>query len=264
VWTTLGAVARETDSVDIGVGVTCPIIRYRPVILAQAAATVAAIFFFGVGTGERLNEHVTGEHWPEQPVRLEMLEEAVDVIRKLWTGEEISHYGEHYTVENAKLFTLPEEPPPIVVSAYGSRAAASAARIGDGLWSVGPQQSAVETFENEGGDGPKYSQMTVCYADSEDEAVETAHSQWRNSLLPGELNTELSTPVHFDQATQLVSKEQVREADSIVTDPDPQAHIENLNKFYDAGYDRVYVHQIGPNQEEFLDFYESEIVPEFA
>ncbi len=131
-------------------------------------------FSFGVGTGENLNEHVTGERWPSHNVRLDMLEEAVEVIRKLWTGEMVNHYGDHYTVENAKLFTHPEENPPVCVSAYGDRTAARAADFGDGFWSVGPQD-VVETFEDEGGEGPKLSQLTVCYADDEDEAVETAH-----------------------------------------------------------------------------------------
>ncbi|MFC4450457.1 TIGR03557 family F420-dependent LLM class oxidoreductase [Halorussus aquaticus] len=269
VWSTLGGIARATVDIDVGVGVTCPIIRYEPAVLAQAAATVATMleddgqqFYFGVGTGENLNEHVTGDHWPPHHVRLEMLEEAVEVIRKLWTGEMVGYHGDHYTVENAKLFTLPAENAPICVSAYGDQTAKKAADIGDGFWSVGPQD-VVETFEEEGGEGPKFSQLTVCYADDEDEAVETAHRVWRNSLLPGQLATELETHKLFEQASQLVTKEKVRESDSIVTDPDPQTHVENLRKFTDAGYDHVYVHQVGPNQEQFFQFYEDEVVPEF-
>ena len=268
-WSTLGGVAAATDDIDVGVGVTCPIIRYDPAILAQATATVAKMFeesgqqfYFGVGTGENLNEHVTGEQWPSHRVRLDMLEEAVEVIRKLWTGDMVTHRGDHYTVRNAKLFTTPEENPPVVVSAYGEHAAKRAADLGDGFWSVGPQD-VVQTFEQEGGEGPKFSQLTVCYADSEDEAVETAHEWWPNSLLPGQLSSELEIPEFFEQASQMVTKEQVREADSIVTDPDPQAHVENLRKFVDAGYDHVYVHQIGPDQEALFDLYEDEVLPEF-
>jgi G6PDH family F420-dependent oxidoreductase len=219
-------------------------------------------FYAGVGTGENLNEHVLGDHWPPHHVRLDMLEEAVEVIRKLWTGEMVSHHGDHYTVENAKLFTVPDENPPICVSAYGEQTASHAADLGDGFWSVGPQE-VVETFEEEGGEGPKFSQMTVCYADSEDEAVETAYEYWPNSLLPGQLATELATPQFFEQACQLVEKEDVREADSIVTDPDPQAHVESLQQFVDAGYDHVYVHQIGPKQEEFMEFYDENVLPAF-
>ena len=265
-WSVLGGVAQATDEIGIGVGVTCPIMRYHPAIVAQASATIGAMapgrFTFGVGTGERLNEHVTGEHWPEQPVRLEMLEEAVEIIRELWTGENVSHYGEHYTVENAKLYTVPDETPPLCVSAYGKRAAKAAARIGDGFWSVGPQK-VIETFEGEGGEGPAYCQLSACYADSEEAAVETVTKQWPNSALPGELNTELSTPKHFEQATKKVTEKDIREGSTIV-DPDPETHAKNIEKAVEAGYDHVYLHQIGPEQEKFVEFYEEEILPQFA
>ena len=263
VWATLGGVAQATEDIPVGVGVNCPIMRYHPTIVAQAAGTVAAMldgqFLLGVGTGELLNEHVVGEHWPEHAVRLEMLEEAVEVIRKLFSGDQVSHHGEHYTVENAQLFTLPEEPPPILVSAYGESTARSAAEVGDGFWSVGPQ-AAVDVWEDAGGDGPRYTQLTVCYAESEDEAVETAHEWWPNSALPGELGALLPTPVHFEQAAKMVSKEDMAQS-SVVTSPDPEAHVESIRKAVDAGYDHVYVHQIGPDQESFFEFYENEVLP---
>jgi G6PDH family F420-dependent oxidoreductase len=269
VWSTLGAIARETDEIDVGVGVTCPLMRIHPAIVAQAVASVTAMFedsgqqfYFGVGTGENLNEHVLGDQWPSHRVRLEMLDEALKVIRTLWTGEMVSHHGEHYTVRNAKLFTTPAETPPICVSAYGDQTAERAADLGDGFWSVGPQD-VVETYEQNGGEGPKISQLTVCYAEDADEAVETAHEWWPNSLLPGQLATELEIPTFFEQACELVEQEDVREADSLVTDPDPETHVENLREFVDAGYDHVYVHQVGPNQEPFFEFYEDEILPEF-
>jgi G6PDH family F420-dependent oxidoreductase len=269
VWSTLGAIARETEEIDVGVGVTCPLMRIHPAIVAQAVASVTTMFedsgqqfYFGVGTGENLNEHVLGDQWPSHRVRLEMLDEALEVIRTLWTGEMVSHHGEHYTVRNAKLFTTPAETPPICVSAYGDQTAERAADLGDGFWSVGPQD-VVETYEQNGGEGPKISQLTVCYAEDEDEAVETAHEWWPNSLLPGQLATELEIPTFFEQACELVEQEDVREADSLVTDPDPETHVENLREFVDAGYDHVYVHQVGPNQEPFFGFYEDEILPEF-
>lgn len=270
VWSTLGAIARETEDIDLGVGVTCPIVRIHPANVAQATATVASMFeesdqqfYFGVGTGENLNEHVTGEDWPPHHVRLEMLEEAVDVIRKLWTGQQVNHRGDHYTVENAKLFTTPDENPPVCVSAYGDQTAKAAAEWGDGFWSVGPQE-VVQTFEENGGEGPKLGQLTVCYAENEDEAVETAHTWWPNSVLPGQLATELEIPKFFEQACQMVSKEDVREAESIVTDPDPQTHVENVQQFVDEGYDHIYVHQVGPNQEDFFEFYDENVLPEFG
>jgi G6PDH family F420-dependent oxidoreductase len=267
VWSTLGGVATATEDIDVGIGVSAPIIRFHPAIYAQAAATTAAMFdgrtfYAGVGTGEKLNEHILGDHWPEHSVRLEMLEEAVGVIRKLWTGEEVSHHGEHYTVENARLYTLPEETPPICVSAYGERTAKAAAEFGEGFWSVGPQET-VDTWEAEGGEGPRLCQLQACVADSKAEAVETAHEQWPNSPLPGELSTELPTPALFEQATQMVSKEDIEEG-SIITDPDPQAHIDSIQEAVDAGYDHVYTMQIGDDQAAMIDLYQEEILPSFS
>ncbi|MDS0282323.1 TIGR03557 family F420-dependent LLM class oxidoreductase [Haloarcula onubensis] len=267
VWSTLGGVAAATDEVDVGVGVSAPIQRLHPAIYAQAAATVAAMFedrafFAGVGTGENLNEHVLGDRWPEHAVRTEMLDEAVDVIRRLWTGEEVSHYGEHYTVENAKLFTLPEEPPPICVSAYGERAARAAADIGDGFWSVGPQD-AIDVWEAHGGEGPRFCQLQACVAETHSEAVATAHEKWPNSALPGELSSELATPALFEQATGMVSKADIAEG-SIITDPDPQAHIDSIQTAIDAGYDHVYSMQIGDDQGALLELYEEEVLPSFS
>ncbi|MUV60476.1 TIGR03557 family F420-dependent LLM class oxidoreductase [Halobacterium sp. CBA1126] len=262
VWSTLGGVAHATDDIPVGVGVVCPIMRYHPAVVAQASASVASMldgrFFLGVGTGELLNEHVVGEHWPEHAVRLDMLEEAVEIIRTLWAGGQRSYRGEHFTVQNARLFTRPEETPPIVVSAYGPSAAKRAAEIGDGFWSVGPQ-AAVETWAEHGGEGPRYTQLSVCYAETEAEAIETAYEWWPNTALPGELASQLPTTAHFEQACELVSREDV--ADALVTGPDPADHVAAIEDAVDAGYDRVYVHQVGPNQEGFFEFYEEEVLP---
>ncbi|MCG1004162.1 MULTISPECIES: TIGR03557 family F420-dependent LLM class oxidoreductase [Halobacterium] len=263
VWSTLGGVAHATDDIPVGVGVVCPIMRYHPAIVAQASASVASMldgrFFLGVGTGELLNEHIVGEHWPEHAVRLDMLEEAVEIIRKLWAGGQRSYHGEHFTVENARLFTRPEETPPIVVSAYGPATAKRAAEIGDGFWSVGPQD-AVRRWEEHGGEGPRYTQLSVCYADSEAEAIETAYEWWPNTALPGELASQLPTTAHFEQACEMVTRDDIRES-GLVTSPDPEAHVAALENAVDAGYDRVYVHQVGPDQEGFFEFYEEEVLP---
>jgi len=263
-WTTLGGIAEATDEITVGTGVTCPIQRYHPAILAQATATAAAAlddrFFFGVGAGERLNEHVVGDYWPPSSVRREMLEEALGVIRALWRGAEITHHGTHYTVENARLFTLPEEPPPIYVSAYGPKAAELAADVGDGLYTVGPQESVRERFEKEGGSGPAYAQLTISYAETEAEAVASAHERWPNVALPGDLSSELATPVHFEQASQSVEKEDIAEG-STVTDPDPSTHVENIEEFAEAGFDHVVVHQVGADVDGFFETYESEVLP---
>jgi len=267
VWSVLGGVATVTDDIDVGVGVSAPIMRIHPAVYAQAAATAATMFdgrefYAGVGTGENLNEHILGNHWPEHAVRLEMLREAVAVIRELWTGKEVSHYGDHYTVENARLYTLPEEPPPICVSAYGQRAATAAAEFGDGFWSVGPQ-AVIDTWETEGGEGPRFCQLRTCVADSEAEAVATAHEQWPNSGLKGELSAVLPTPAYFEQAVQMVSEGDIAEG-STITDQDPQVHIDSIQAAIDAGYDHVYVHQIGDDQAAMLELYREEILPSFA
>jgi G6PDH family F420-dependent oxidoreductase len=265
VWSVIGAVAHATERLHLGTGVTCPIIRIHPAIIAQAAATAAAMmpgrFFLGVGTGENLNEHVVGEGWPPHDVRLAMLEEAVEIIRTLWKGENVTFWGDFYSVEDAQLFTLPEEAPQIMVAASGPTTLATAARIGDGLISVAPKEKAIEQFEEAGGQGkPRYGQITVCWAESEEEARQTVHKIWPNAGITGELTQDLRTVTLFEQAVKMLSVQQT--AEQIVLGPDPQAHIKGIRKFMDAGFDHIYVHQIGSQQEEFLRFYAQEVLPE--
>jgi coenzyme F420-dependent glucose-6-phosphate dehydrogenase len=264
VWGVLGGIAQVTEGLRVGTAVTCPTTRIHPAIIAQAAATATAMlpgrFFLGVGSGENLNEHILGRHWPPTPVRLEMLEEAVAVIRKLWQGGMQSHRGRHYTVENARIYTLPEEPPPIMVAASGPRSLELAGRIGDGLIGLAPDRDVVQSFEQSGGDGkPRYGQVHVCWAEDEAEARRTAHRWWPNAGVKGALVWELRLPSHFDQAAELVSEEDV--AKSVVCGPDSNRHIEAIREFVDAGYDHVFVHQVGPDQEGFLRFYEHEVLP---
>ncbi len=264
VWSTLGAIARETDRIEIGVGVTCPIIRIHPVNVAHAVATIQVMadgrFTFGVGTGENLNEHVTGDRWPEHEVRLEMLGESMDVMRSLWTGNEVSHRGAHYTVENATLFTAPETIPDIVVSAFGPKTAAWAAEHGDGLWCSGPKDDVVAAYEDAGGSGPRYTQLHLCYDEDPESAVDTVYERWPNGSIPGELSQELPSPAHFEQASQLVEREDIAESGT-VTGPDRDAHLDGIQTALEAGYDHVYVHQIGDDQEAALEFYSEEILP---
>ena len=267
VWTTLGGIAAVTDEIDVGVGVTCPTIRIHPVNVAHAVATVAEMlgdrFTFGVGTGENLNEHVVGERWPEHDVRLEMLEESMELMRSLWTGQNTSHRGEHYTVENAKLFTVPEDQPDVVVSAFGPKTARWAADHGDGLWCSGPQEDVVEAFVDAGGEGPRWTQLHGCYAESEEAAVDTVHELWPNGSLPGELAQVLPSPRHFEQAAEMVDRDEIAESGT-VTEPDPDRWIESYEAAVDVGYDHVYFHQIGPGQGDFLEFFEAEVMPELG
>jgi coenzyme F420-dependent glucose-6-phosphate dehydrogenase len=264
VWGVLGGIALATESLRIGTGVTCPTIRTHPAIVAQAAATAASMlpgrFFLGVGTGENLNEHVLGDRWPSASERLEMLEEAVEVMRALWTGELQSFHGKHYRVEDARLYTLPDEPIEVVVAAAETRAAELAGRIGDGLVSTAPDANLVEAFLGAGGRGPRYGQVTVCYAKSEKEARRTALEQWPTAGLKGPLSQELPLPSHFEASAEMVSEDDI--AERIVCGPDPANHLEAIQTFVDAGFDHVYVHQIGQDQEAFFDFYEREVLAE--
>jgi len=264
VWSVLGGCASTTQSIRFGTGVTCPTIRTHPAIVAHAAATVAAMmpgrFFLGVGSGENLNEHITGARWPEASVRLEMLEEAMGVIRKLWTGKDTSHHGKHYTVENARIYTTPPEPPPIYVAAKGERATELAARAGDGLIAVAPDRDIVRRFEEGGGRGkPKYGQVHVCWAPTEEQGVRTAHEIWPNAAIGGELGSELPLPRHYEQAAQTVRLEDV--AERVTCGPDPVRLRSAVQEYVDAGFDHVWVHQIGPRQEEFIRFFAEDVLP---
>lgn len=266
VWSVIGGIAQATKTLQLGTGVTCPTVRIHPAIIAQAAATAASMmpgrFFLGVGTGENLNEHITGERWQPYDIRLAMLEEAVEVIRTLWEGGTQSFWGSFYTVEDARIFTLPDELPPIMVAASGPKAATAAGRMGDGLINVEPDAEVIETFEAAGGEGPRYGQLTVCWAASEAEARHTAFEIWPNAGLTGQLSQEIRTVAHFEQACQMVTEESVVE--SLVCGPDAARYLEKIQKFADAGYDHVYLHQIGPDQAGFLQFCERELLPHFT
>jgi coenzyme F420-dependent glucose-6-phosphate dehydrogenase len=267
VWSVIGAIAQVTGRLRLGTGVTCPTMRLHPAIVAHAAATCAAMmpgrFFLGVGTGEYLNEHIFSDAWPSAAVRREMLDEAVGIVRELWSGRLVEHYGRHFTVENARLYTRPEEPPPIMVAAAGPAAAELAGRIGDGLFGVAPDADVVERFEAGGGRGkPRYGQIHVCWADSEAEARRTAHRCWPNAGLGGALGQWLPQPAHFEQAAELVREEDV--AELVPCGPDPGIYVEAIERFAAAGFSHIYLHQIGPDQEGFFGFFERELRPQLA
>ncbi len=264
VWSVIGGIAQATSRLRLGTGVTCPTIRIHPAIIAQAAATSAAMmpgrFMLGLGTGENLNEHVLGDKWPAYDVRAEMFEEAIEVIRLLWQGGEQSHYGTYYEVENARLYTLPDEPPPILIAAGGPKSAGLAGQLGDGLVAISRDSEVLEAFDGGGGTGkPRYAQVTVCWAADEADARRAAVRIWPNSAITGELSQELPTPAHFEQAAKMVTEDMV--AESVVCGPDPQRHLEAIREYVDAGFDHVYIHQVGPDQAGFVDFYRREILP---
>ena len=263
VWSVLGGVAARTSGLELAVGVTCPIMRIHPAVLAQATATTALLapgrFTWGVGTGEALNEHILGDRWPPVDLRLEMLEEAVTVVRELWKGEQVTHRGAHFTVENARIYDAPDSAPPIVVSAFGPAAAKVAASVGDGLWVSGASSEIIEQWREAGGSGPVYAQLTLCWAEDRDEAVKTAHRIWPNTGVPGQLSQDLPTPTHFEQACSIVTEEQIAESTACGPDPDPV--LSSIEEMLDAGVDHVYLHQIGPDQEGFCRFWSEQLVP---
>ncbi len=267
VWSVIGAIAQVTEHVPLTTAVTCPTVRIHPAIIAQAAATSATMmpgrFHLGVGSGEALNEHVLGDGWPATEVRLEMLEEAVAVIRELWRGGTVNHRGRHYTVDRARLYSLPADPPPVYVSGFGPAAVRLAARIGEGYCGVTPDAGLLRLFDQAGGAGrPKQGSLKVCWAEDEADARKTVHALWPNSALPGELAQELPTPTHFEQASALVTEEMA--AASAVCGPDVERHVRAIQEYVDAGYTEVYVTQIGSDQAGFFDFYRREVLPRFC
>jgi G6PDH family F420-dependent oxidoreductase len=265
VWAVIGALA-EATALPVTTAVTCPTIRIHPAVIAQAAATAAAMlpggFNLGVGSGEALNEQVLGDDWPEADVRLEMLEEAIEVMRELWTGEVVSREGKHYRVRHARIYTLPEQPPPVLVSGFGPKSVDLAARVGDGYVTTSPDADSIECFRGGGGDGKLVQAgAKVCYGADEAEARRTAHRLWPNDGLPGELAQVLSTPEHFEQAAELVTEEMI--AETVPCGPDLERHVESLQEYADAGVDELYVQQIGGGR-DFFEAYAREVLPGFS
>jgi G6PDH family F420-dependent oxidoreductase len=263
VWSVIGAIS-QVCRLPITTAVTCPTIRIHPAIIAQAAATSAVMcegrFTLGVGSGEAVNEHILGDPWPTTAVRLEMLEEAVAVIRKLWSGRFVNHHGRHYTVDRARIFTRPERPPSVYVSGFGPKSVALAARIGDGYITTKPHPGLIRAFRDGGGGGkPVQGAFKVCVAADEDEAVRIAHERWPNSGLPGELAQVLPSPRHFEQATELVSPDAVR--NMFVCGPDADGHVAEIDTYARAGFDEVYVANIGPHQDRFFRLYADRVLP---
>jgi len=264
VWSVIGAIAHTTKRLRLGTAVTCPTVRVHPAIVAQAAATAAAMmpgrFFLGVGTGENLNEHIVGQGWPATAVRQARLGEAIQIIRLLWGGEMQSYHGSFYTVENARLYTLPAKPPPLLVAVAGPKSLDIAATFGDGMIGTEPDKKLVKGFKKAAGTRkPCYGELTVCWAKDEDKARQTARERWPIQAMDAALAWELPLPAHFEAAAELVTEDTISE--SMVCGPDPKDHLEALREYADAGYEHVCVHQVGPDQEGFMQFYRSEIFP---
>jgi len=262
VWSVIGAIAASTERLRLGTGVTCPTVRIHPGIIAQAAATAQELmegrFFLGVGAGENLNEHIFGDYWPSPDERQEMLEEAIDVIRLLWQGGYQTHRGKHYRVENARIYSLPDELPAIAVASGGPEAAKLAGEKGDALIATAPDEELVKSYRAAGGDGPCYGQLTVCFDTDEERAKKTALEVWPNAGLGGELSFELPLPRHFEQAAENVDEETI--AQSVVCGADVDKYLGKIFEFEDAGFDHVYLHQVGRDQERFFEFATRELL----
>jgi G6PDH family F420-dependent oxidoreductase len=261
-WSVLGAVAAVTERIELATLVTCPIIRYHPAIVAQKAATIGLLsegrFTLGLGAGERLNEHVVGLGWPPTQVRHEMLAEAIEIIRLLWQGGYQSYRGEHFTLEDARVFDLPDRPVPIAVAASGAESATLAAEYGDALVATEPEPSIVEAFTAAGGDAAQtWSQIPVCWGEDAGKALEVAHQQFRWSALGWKVQAELPNPVNFDAAAAQVRREDL--SGSIPVGPDPQAYVDAVASFTDAGFERIAFVQVGPDQEGFFRFWRDEL-----
>jgi coenzyme F420-dependent glucose-6-phosphate dehydrogenase len=194
------------------------------------------------GPAKHLNEHVAGARWPRPEIRREMLEEAVAVMRDLWSGETVDHRGRYYEVDNARLFDPPAQSIPVIVSGFGSQAAELAESIGDGYWGNAPDREMIEQFERAGGSGPRYAQLNLCWAASVDEARETAFRTWPNAAVPGQLSQDLPTWTPFEQASELATVDDVVKHTPVGPD-------------IEAGYDHLYFHQIGSDQRGFFEYW---------
>jgi G6PDH family F420-dependent oxidoreductase len=262
VWSMIGAVSQVCE-LPVMTAVTCPTVRIHPAVIAQAAATSAVLtsgrFRLGVGTGEALNEGILGDAWPNTDVRRDMLAEAIDVMRRLWTGDVVNHRGPYFTVQNARIYTLPSGPIPIYVSGYGPQSVAFAAQSGDGYVTTRPDAELIGMFQQQSGGKPVTAGAKACFAASRDEAEKIAHKLWPIQGLPGELNQVLPTPAHFEQAAQLVRPEHI--SSTIPCGPDPQAHIGALRRYQEAGVDELFVAPIGPHFREMISLYERDVIP---
>ena len=258
VWSVIGAVAHATKRIRLGTAVTCPLIRMHPAIVAHAAATAQSLmegrFFLGVGTGENLNEHVLGDRWPRADERLEMLGEAVDVIRALFGGDYETYRGEHYTVEQAKLYDAPKIPAPIIVAAKAPNAAKLAAAKGDGTMNTSPDAEIVKEYRDAGGTGPVYGKVTGCFAPDAAAAKHIAKQRSPNTAMGGDLSTELELPRDFEAVAELVREDDLE--GSLVLGSDPTEWREKIDEFEKAGFTHVALHDVSENQEDFIGFAE--------
>ncbi|MFI8815947.1 TIGR03557 family F420-dependent LLM class oxidoreductase [Streptomyces sp. NPDC055082] len=261
-WTVLGSIAAKTSRIGLATGVTCPTVRYHPAIIAQAAATLALLsegrFVLGVGSGERLNEHVVGPGFPDavRP-RHEMLTEALEIIRLLWSGGYRSYEGKHLRLQDARVFDLPGELPLIAVAASGHMSTRIAAELGDGLFATEDKPSIVQHYRDAGGTGPCYGEVPMAWAPDAHTAARAALKTSRWALTGWKVMSELPNPVNFDAATTTVRENDILE--KFACGADPGRYIEVAQSYVDAGFDRLVMQNAGPDPDGFIDFYQREL-----
>ncbi len=260
-WSILAAAAAKTERIELATGVTCPTMRYHPAIIAQAAATTQLLadgrFVLGVGSGERLNEHVVGRPWPSVTRRQEMLREALEVIRLLWSGGYHSYEGKHLMLEDARVFDLPEILPPIAVASGGVQASRLAAELGDGLFATEPKSELTQSYADAGGTGPRYAEVPLAWALDEAAAAASAHKLFRFGLTGWKIQSELPNPINFEAATAFVTEDDMRTV--FATGPDRDKHLAVAQQFVDAGFDRLALVNAGPDVDGFLEFFAGEL-----
>jgi len=252
----IGAIAQATERLRLGTAVTCPLIRMHPVLVAQAAATSALLmegrFFLGVGTGEALNEHITGARWPRPDERLDMLDEALEVITKLWRGEYETYRGRHYTVEQARVYDVPDRPPELIVAAAAEQAAKLAAKWGDGMISTAPSKEVVDSYREAGGGDPIHGKVTGCFAASKDEATRIALERQPNTAMGGTISQDLPLPRDFETVAELVRGEDLEGSMSLGNDP--AAWREGIEQFERLGFTHICLHDVSEDQAGFIEF----------
>jgi probable non-F420 flavinoid oxidoreductase len=265
-WAWLGS-ALQATRLPMGV-VTAPGQRYHPAIAAQAMATLAEMypgrFWAALGSGEAVNEHITGDRWPDKATRDARLLECVAVIRALLAGEEVTHHG-LVTVDRARLWSLPSTPPALYGAAVSEDTAAVVGSWADGLITVRQPAEALRrvlaAFRAGGGEGkPALLQVHLSWAETEDEALAVAHEQWRSNVFSSELNWNLELPEQFDVAATHVRPEDVRQA--VLVSSDPARHAADLRALVDVGFDGIYLHHVGRDQDRFIDTFAAKVVPE--
>ena len=262
-WSVLGALAQATRRIGLMTAVTCPTMRYHPAIIAQGAATLGLLsnnrFTLGLGAGERLNEHVIGAGWPGRGERHERLSEAVDIIQGLLAGTLTNYRGQHLQLDHARLFDRPDRKPAVAIAAGGAEAARLAGRKGDALVVTEPRADLIEAYASAGGSGPRYAEVALCYADREEAARKTAHHYFRWSVAGWPVMAELPDTEGFAAASKHVSPETV--AQSVSCGPSPEHHLAAIDRYVRAGYDHIILVQVGPQQTEFIEFFERRLAP---